>query len=611
METRLLKTFAPLNDESGLGYYRRLSEANALNGWKELARLSEVSGTRSSLFSRPEHVAKMLGIDSAACHAASSREELALGWRGLRRAGFDAICPHCLQESPHIRLSWDHVYVVACSTHKTLLVDKCDGCGQRLSDTREQIGICACGHNLLTSHTNPATSAQLWVASIVSSRGAGSGDCLPALLDVHVDLFSLLVRNLCQLFDPALTVTRQNAAAPKTVQESVEFLKPLESLLHAWPRGFEAHVRDRIAFGPPNGRTLNTKLGKWYLRLKDVGLEGALNPFLDAVHRVAANEYSGVLALDHVAGLEGRTASHFMLPEAAAHIGVHRATLVKAVATGEVAAVIRPYANQGVAREIPIAEVEAIAASRQGWISERDARDFLNVPESVFKSIVQAGLVVPDYAARQDIRRGAPIERAALERLSTRLAEGCLREGCSDGERLQLRDLNARKLGDRQAIVRLLKAIEKGDVRPVGRSGSVGDLEFLQADVATFFDSKAVEAGLSVQALSKATGWKWESISHWINEGLLESVPTILRGQPCRVVLPEHLIKFSSNFVPLASLAHSLNARSSELLERLGSIKTFGGKPLPNGAVRGALVRLSDLAQAALLPALREEARSA
>lgn len=224
---------------------------------------------------------------------------------------------------------------------------------------------------------------------------------------------------------------------------------------------------------------------------------------------------------------------------------------------------------------------------------------------------MQAGLVAPDYAARQDIRRGAPIERAALERLWSRLTEGCLREGCSDGERLQLKELNARKLWDRQAIIRLLKAIERGDIRPIRRANSVGDLEFLQTDVATFFSSKTVEAGLSVQALSKATGWKWESISHWIDEGLLESVPTVLRGQPCRVVLPEHLIKFSSNFVPLASLAHSLDARSSELLERLGGIQTLGGKPLPNGAVRGALVRLSDLARAALLPGLREKAGTA
>ena len=607
METRLLKTFAPLDDESGLGFYRRLSAANGMNGWKELAKLSEVSGARSGLFSRPEHVARMLGVDSAACKMASAHEELAMGWRGLRRAGFDAVCPHCLKDSLHIRLGWDHAYMVACPTHKTLLVDKCGDCGQRLSDQRELIDTCACGNNLMASETKPATEAQLWVASVIASRGAHSGQWLPALEDFHLDLFSLLVRNLCQYFDPALTVTRQNSAAPKTVLESVEFLRPLETLLHDWPRGFEAHIRERIAFGPPNSRTLNTKLGKWYLRVREVAMESESNPFLHAIHQVAANEYTAVLALDHVAGYEGRTASHYMLPEAAAHIGVHRATLLKAVTAGVVPSVIRPYANQGVAREIPIVEVEAIAAARKGWISEEQARALLNVPESVFRYIVQAGLVVSDSSGRLDIRRGSSVEVAALERLQARLMEGTLRSAADDGGRLKLQELHARKLGDKQAILRLFKAIAAGDVRPMGRAKSMGELEFLEADVATYFSSKSVDAGLTVQALAVATGWKWESISHWIDEGLLESVPAVLRGQPCRVVLPEHLIKFSGTYVPLTSLAHALNARSSELRERLGSIKIFGGKPLQSGAVRGALIRLSDLAQAALLPGLREK----
>lgn len=604
METRLLKTFAPLPDESGLGYFRRLSETNALSGWKEMARLSEVSGARSGLFSRPEHVANMLGIERAACQMASAREEVALGWRGLRRTGFDAICPHCLQDSPHIRLGWDHVYMVACPVHRTLLVDKCPGCGQRLADHREQIQTCVCGHNLLTSQSKPATNAQLWVASIIASRGAGSGSWVPEISDFHLELFSQLVRNLCQFFDPSLTVTRQNAAAPKTVQEAIEFLKPLEFLLQDWPRGFESHVRDRIAAGPQGSRTLNTRLGKWYLRIREAGLDDSGNPFLQAIHRVAATEYSGVLALDHVSGFAGRSASHFLLPEAAARIGVHRATLLKAVAAGEVASITRPYANQGLAREIPVTEVESIVATRSGWVSEEEARVLLNVPESVFKNLLQAGLVMYDGTARTDIRRGSPIERAAVEQLQSRLMTGALRDGCAEEGRLQLRELHARKLGDKQAIVRLLKAIANGDVRPVARAKSLGELEFLQADVAAFISSKTVDAGLTVQALAKATGWKWESISHWIDEGFLESAPAMLRGQPCRVVLPEHLLKFSGTYIPLSSLAHSLNARSSDLLERLGNIELVGGKPISSGAVRGALVRLSDLAQAALLPPL-------
>lgn len=68
--------------------------------------------------------------------------------------------------------------------------------------------------------------------------------------------------------------------------------------------------------------------------------------------------------------------------------------------------------------------------------------------------------------------------------------------------------------------------------------------------------------------------------------------------------MPEHLLNFSQAYVPLSTIARALNTRSSELLERLGGIELLGGKPLPSGAVRGALVRLSDLAGAALRPRL-------
>jgi hypothetical protein len=600
METRLIKKLSPHHDESGLGYYRRLSAANGLSGWRELARLSEVSTARSGLFNRPEHVAKMLGLDSAACQLASALEEIALGWRGMRRVGFDAVCPHCLKESAYLRLGWDHVYAVACPVHKNLLVDKCEACGQRLLDTRERIDECPCGHCLSASTTTPATSAQLWLASLIVSRDENHAHLNPALENAHVDLVGFLARNLCQLHDLTRTVVRQNAAAPKTVLESIEFLRPLESLLHEWPQGFRSHVRDRIAHGPKGARTLNTKLGKWYVQLRILGIDAAENPFLDAVHQLASEEYSSVLALDHVEGVSGRTPSHFNLPEAAARMGVHRATLVKAIATGEVASIQRPYANRGMARKVATAEVQAIASSRAGWISEAKARDQLGVPESVFEYMVQAGLIRPDYSARYDIRRGAPIEASAVERLQAKMLATPLKSGPPSEATLCLREFHARRLGDKKAILRLLKAIVAGGIHPVGRGTCAGDLEFSEDDLTEFFTSRSADAGLTVQALARATGWKWESISHWIDEGLLESTPAVLRGQACRVVMPEHLLKFNQAFIPLSSLAHALNTRSSDLIDRLGGVQILGGKPLKSGAMRGGLVRMKDLASAAL-----------
>jgi hypothetical protein len=91
---RLLRTFAPIGDESGLGVYRRLAAANALTGWKELATLCELPVARGSLLMHPELVAARLGVQVVWAQQASAAEELARGWQSHRRKS-DAVCPQC------------------------------------------------------------------------------------------------------------------------------------------------------------------------------------------------------------------------------------------------------------------------------------------------------------------------------------------------------------------------------------------------------------------------------------------------------------------------------------------------------------------------------------
>lgn len=134
----LIATFAPHDDESALGYYRRLASDNALSSWKELARLCEVSTAKSALFARPEHVATGLGLEVDWSKQASKHDDTARGWRGLRRASSDAVCPHCLGESVYLRMGWEHAYMVACPHHEVLLCDACSACGSRLTSNRER-----------------------------------------------------------------------------------------------------------------------------------------------------------------------------------------------------------------------------------------------------------------------------------------------------------------------------------------------------------------------------------------------------------------------------------------------------------------------------------------
>ena len=108
---------------------------------------------------------------------------------------------------------------------------------------------------------------------------------------------------------------------------------------------------------------------------------------------------------------------------------------------------------------------------------------------------------------------------------------------------------------------------------------------------------------MSIQQLAKATGWKWESIQNWVDEGLLASELIQRRGQPCRVVLPHQLLAFRQAYVPLADLARAMGTRSSALSRLLPGVELVGAKQLRDGAMRGGLIRIADLGRLAILGA--------
>lgn len=599
----LLNTFPPETDESGLGYYRRLAAGNALWGWRELARMAQVSSHRSGLFGRPEFVATQLGLETDWAQQATAAESVAKGWKGLHRLRADAICPACLAESVYVRTHWEHAYVTACPQHRTLLIDRCPTCNDWLHPTRDRIEQCGCGQDLRTASSEAAPNEQLWLSALLVSEGASSAGIQPKVRHVVPLALSELVKLLCLYADPRAATPRRNTANPATVQEAMEFLRPLQMLLSNWPQGFEQHIRQRIEAGNQEARTLNTLLGRWYQQLKKVCADDALRVFLETVLRVSQAAFDGVLTGDTAAELVPDLNDHVRVAEAAKRIGVSHDRLLKALSEGECRYRTRRFGTRGLVYEVPITEVERLVLSRSAWVSEERAAELLNVPNSVLQLMLHSRVVTADLKWRNDIQKGGLVlERTVHDLLET------LRQHAQPAhgqEMVEWQSLTSRRMGDKAAIQRVMQAAAAGELRAVKVARTVGGMAFRRSDVMRYFGTPLLEAGMSIQQLSKASGWKWESIAHWIDEGLLESHEIVLRGQPCRVVMPEQLLAFSQAYVPLSTLAHTLDSKSSAVLERLGSIPLLGAKRLPNGAVRGALVRLADLAQAALSPALR------
>jgi len=93
------------------------------------------------------------------------------------------------------------------------------------------------------------------------------------------------------------------------------------------------------------------------------------------------------------------------------------------------------------------------------------------------------------------------------------------------------------------------------------------------------------------------------SIAHWLDEGLLAFESIQRRGQPCRVVLPHQLLAFRQRYIPLADLARAMDTKASALSRSLPGLQLVGAKQSQEGVMRGALIRIADLGQLAILGA--------
>ncbi|MFT4063329.1 TniQ family protein [Paraburkholderia sp.] len=607
----LVITFAPSDDESGFGYYRRLAAGNALWGWRELAGLANVTRSRSALLEHPDNIAAELGLEEKWSRFASRQEKQCRNWRALRRSQWDAVCPACLAEEVYLRHYWEHVYVTACPVHRTLLMDRCQACGDHLSPHRERIEQCACGHDLRTLATVASTPSQHWLSTLIASDGRLSGKSLPKVHHGKVDALCALVRVLCLRAVPSTPPPRRSAASPKSVSQAVELLAPLESLLADWPKGFEKHVAERIAVGNPKARTLNTLLGQWYVSLKKICEDdNTLEPFLRVVVEVAARNFDGVLGLDIAKDIAAEVTEYVRLPDAAKTIGVSRDRLLKAANAGECAYRTRRLGTRGLVYEISTAEIERIQQRRSEWVSDERACEAAKVSQSVLNHMVAAGVVAADPNWRHDIYKGGPIQLRSLTNLFETVNRMANEHGSEDGDRLTWAALSSRRMGDKSAIQSVMKAIVAGELVAVARGRHLGDMAFLRADVSRFFGTPLLESGMSLQQLAKSTGWKWESVSHWISAGLLQSHEIMLRGQPCRVISPQQLLVFRQTYVPLADLAKAMGTKSSSLAVTLAGVDIVGALLLPNGYKRGGLVRIADIGRLAVIGARTESAFS-
>jgi hypothetical protein len=104
---------------------------------------------------------------------------------------------------------------------------------------------------------------------------------------------------------------------------------------------------------------LNRLLGQWYSHVKRAGQSKGLEPFLEAVIRVAAREFDGALGLDSAGEVAHDVTGLLRLSEAAKVIGTSRDNLLLVAKAGLVEYQTSRFGTRGLVYQIPAAEVGA------------------------------------------------------------------------------------------------------------------------------------------------------------------------------------------------------------------------------------------------------------
>lgn len=597
----LIELFPPEPTEGPIEYMRRLSVRNGYGDWRSLVRATGVNPSLNALWKNKPTLADAFGLDPAWLDGVMPPAAAGLGLHDpfFRRTSSDAVCPQCLAEADHLHHAWSHSLVSACPDHGSALIDTCPSCGQALSDGRFDLASCDCGYPLHEATAPSASPFELWV----SARLAGDMRPIKGLPEIGAPedyiglgklLFSLAIR-----LDPSEKVKPGKTSRPHDLAQTRALIESIHPLFEAWPQGFNAHVRDRLAAGNQSVFSPSGRLGAWYMALHGACRKAdAFAPLWTAFSDAMFDHFDGNLRGQRVLTPSPDRERRFVsVAEAARLIGVSPSKLGAALKAGTVTGHI---SKQGTAYTLALMEreeVERIRTERARWITASDAAAAADVPPSVISHLVEAGLLTSDDRWPRDILKSGPIEKASIDALTRQLA--ALVEPRTAVETLRFGQLTGRRTTDSNGIRKLYQAIASGEVRAAGYTPGNGLDGFLFAaeDVRHYLGSVGLAEGMTLTQLEKATGWKYEALSYWAQSGLLKTVDGLLHGRSARFVSHVALADFRRSWVPIADLAQAMGTKASALTAKITQrgIPIYGQLTLPSGAKRGGLLKLADL----------------
>lgn len=604
--TGLLVTFAPVDDESPHGYFRRLAMQNGFSSWRAVLSTAGLNPSMNAMWKNAKQLERTLGLDAKwlAKLLDQATQTSGLNAPYFLRAECEPLCPKCLVEDEYLRHAWSHCFVTACPMHSCALLDICPECATQLDNFRQSIAICNCGFDLRFAKTHAASPNEIWL----SARLAGNPIPVAGieefgLINDYSDL-AKLVFQLVVRFDASSIAKAAKVSRPRTVAESKAFLQPFLSLLPDWRSRLAAHVTARLLTSPDDGSSLASRLGPWFANIQSLCLKPPrFQIFWETISNTLFEKFDGVLrGQNGLTPSPGVSRQYLSISEAAKLIGISVPLLQRGIDEKSVAA---KFSREGTSYRVTMisrAEAMRIKEVRSAWISEPAAANLLGISDMTLAALARARVIEYDKDWARSFGKAGPVRANVIPELIARL-EGWITEMPVD-DVFEFNELTAKRTVDIKALATLHKAIFEGALRPTLRrpKPGLGGFVFAKSEVSKILGSAALAKSLTLPQLERVTGVKYESLRMWVLLGLLPSEDVTLQGRSASVVSFEAFIEFRKSWIPVADIAYALGRKSSAVTARLlqERIDIVGQTNPANGARRGGLVSMRDIAGLAL-----------
>lgn len=582
-----LRTSDPLPCESLTGFLRRLADLNAYKHVGAFLGRLELRYGRRMIEDLPGLAAK-LGVTASGLREISPRARPtrpALEWR-FQRSRCDPVCPDCIADGRIWQQAWRHSLVTACPEHKIRLQAICPRCWTSLAPGAGGYQTCECGLALEAFPRDAASDGECQISGLISGV-AGAAHPAPFVGETPLDIANFLYFLSTSELQGS-TAKPGKTPLPRTVEDAVEFIRPVANFLADWPVNFDAHVRTRLHAGPPDANSAPERLGAWYQRLMKFRAP-AYEPFRARVGEIINETFEGAYA---GALADSGQRSWVSAAAAARDIGVRAERLVAEVANGRVPG--RQH-HSGLGHrhtQVPAEAVEAIKVDRERFFSAKAAAEHLGVGKKYFMMLREAGLVVEIPMGERPPLTDGGFDRDALTALVSGIRDSG-RGRQTGGKMIPFREISLRRTTDRAGLLTLLRAVANGEIRPSVAlpEHRLGDILFDAAQISEFLETAKSPKPYTALEVAEITGWKHECVTHWCKQGLLHSTAGRRGGAETMLIRPEELAEFQCRYAVVADMARMLSTSSRHLLHRLqtAGVPAVGAKAV-DGSRRCLLV---------------------